>query len=141
MCIRDRHGAEVVDPEEFGVLIILRAEQTREIMLSQLLTLGRGERYVGIEEHRREVVLRQAGTKALEIDEADFTAPDDDILALEIAVDETARERGQFLGNRLEPGAIETDGESEVLPEAMLDEVILLPAIKRSIELLLQVKL
>jgi hypothetical protein len=85
--------------------------------------------------------LRQPRTESLEIDETHLTAPDDDILALEIAVDETARKRGEFIGNLLEPGAIETGGESEVPAEAMFDEVILLPTIERRIELLLQVKL
>ena len=121
-----------------------RPVQPAQVVRQELLALGGGERDVGVEQERGEVVLCEAGAQALEVDEADFAGAHDDVLALEIAVDETARLAAQMLGDFQQPRAITLlceprDMHAEVPAQAVLEEIILLPAVERGVEDGLQV--
>jgi len=105
----------------------------------QLLALLGGEIDVGIEQQRGNVVLRQAGTQALEVDQADFPGAHDEVLALEIAMHETARFGGELVGDGVQPFAIRFGRETirqnpKMAPEAVLEKIVLLPAIQRCVE-------
>lgn len=137
------HGAQIVDGHELRFVMRAGAEETAEVVVEQFLALRVGERHVRIEKERGEIVLSKAGAETLEVDETGLAVANHHILALEIPMDQTARLRGEMRGNLQKPRAVDVAihlfrRKAEVPPEAVLDEIVLLPFIKRDIEFLLE---
>ena len=130
------HGAEVVEGSE--VRRIFHA-CGGEVVREERVALGGGEAHVGVEQEGGEVVLREAGAEALEINERGLAVADHHVLALEIAVHEAARFGGELGGDFAEARAVHLRGDVggahfEVPAEAVLDEVVLLPFVERGVE-------
>jgi hypothetical protein len=71
---------------------------------------------------------------------ADFARAHDHVLALKVAMHEAAREFREFGRDLLESRTIDFCRHAEVAPQAVLEKVVLFPAIERLVELLLQVQ-
>ena len=67
------------------------------VMRQQFLALGRAEARVGIEQKRREIILRQPRAHPLEVDEISLAIAHDDVLRLEIAMDQHRRKSPEAL--------------------------------------------
>lgn len=96
-----------------------------------------GEVHVRVEQERGEVVLRETEAHALEIDEAGRVVEQQDVLGLEIAMHEGAREVCQMSGHRSESVARWEEAgfsETEMAAQAVLEEVVLFPEVEGFVE-------
>ncbi len=133
------HSAQIEGRHELGFLPCAGAVQSAEVMCEQFVPLGLRERHVRIEQQRHEVVLSEAGAKTLKVDETNLAVANHYILTLKIAVNETARQRGEMLRDFPEPCAVYVvvhivSGQAEMARKAVLQEIVLLPLVKRGVE-------
>ncbi len=113
----------------FGEAFLIEAEK------GELFGLREGD--VGIEQEGGEVVLGQAEAHALEVDQARGMVEQEDILGLEIAVNQSARQSGKLGGKGGEGFASGLEGggrETEMTDQAILEEVVLFPKIEGFVE-------
>jgi putative membrane-bound dehydrogenase-like protein len=137
------HRAKVVDGHEMRFVVRAGTVEAAEVVVQKFRPLIGSERDVRVEQKRGEVVLSQARTQPLKVDEADFAVANDDVLALKIAVNEAAWLRSEMLANLQETLAVCVlvhfrSAQSEMALEAVFDEIILLPFVERGVEFLLE---
>ncbi len=125
-----------------GVDVAAGVEDLADVGVDQFLALRGGQRHVGIVNERGEVVMREAGTEALEIDEPGFAAIHEDVLGLEIAVHEDARFFSQQTGDGVELCGIGAGsiGDAEKAGGAVIEKIILLPEVELLVELRLELE-
>src|SRR5436190_4228619 len=90
------NSAEAKDRAKIRRDRITGACALRFIIRQKLLAFRARECDVGIEEERGEIVLGEAGTHSLEIDEVRLAVANDDVLRLKVAVNENARPPGEL---------------------------------------------
>lgn len=105
------------------------------VVLEEFFALGAGEADVGVVEEGSEVVFGEAEAEALVVDEPGAVFVDENVLALEVAVNEAAWEGGEAaakVGEGLLDGGAVFVGEFglEVAADEVVEEVVLLPEVE-----------
>src|SRR5205085_6319664 len=105
----------------------------------QLLTFLAREADIRIEKQRGQIVLRQTWAHSLEVDQVRLRVANDDVLRLEITMDHDARKIPKTLGDLLQArqrGKLRKFFliHAKMTTEAVLEEIVLLPAIERRIK-------
>ena len=109
------------------------------VVLEEFLTLGAGEVDVGVVEEGGEVVFGEAEAEALVVDEPGAVFVDEDVLALEVAMDEAAGQGGEASAEVAEGlfdgGAIFVrELFLKVAADEVVEEVVLLPEVEGVVE-------
>jgi hypothetical protein len=109
------------------------------VVLEEFLALGAGEVDVGVVKEGGEVVFGEAEAEALVVDKPGAIFVDEDVLALEVAMDEAAGQGGEAsteIGEGLLDGGAVFVRELflKVAADEVVEEVVLLPEVEGAVE-------
>src|SRR5437870_8186163 len=127
------HRAEA---ERFAEVI---ADAPAAVVSEQFFALGLAKIDIWIVQQRSEIILRQTGSHSLEIDQVRLAVAHNDVLRLEIAMDQKARQLAEpvrdFIqrGQRAEPRH-RFIVDLEIAAEAVFEKITLLPGVKRGVK-------
>ena len=139
------HRAKIIYSREIGGHHFASRAPFREIVFEQFVAFRRCEVDIRIVQQRGQIVLHEAGAQSLEIDEAGAPIIDHDILRLKVTMHEDPGTAVEELGDLGKPVHVAAGLDIFALElkdaaEAILEEIILFPAVKFAVEFGLQLR-